>query len=161
MAKKKLICENIPKSVHPLFRDKLCYSISKSGVLLRMLLEQSLVEYDMVPPQAGILHILSGYGEFNQLLLGQEMSIDKASMVKFIDGLEKLKLVSRKTDPNDRRAKIVTLTEKGKKVQKEISQLHTQLEKKIMKDFTDAEVKTLRELMPRVLSSVLAELNFI
>lgn len=159
MAKKKLIPESIPLTVHPLFRSKLCYSLSKSGVLFRSILEESLKEYKIVPPQGGILHILNGYGEYNQNLLGQEMNIDKASIVKFIDGLEKLGLVKRSTDPNDRRSKLISLTAKGKKVQKEISVCHTELEKEIMKDFSAEEVETLRELMPRVLQSVLNKLN--
>lgn len=159
MAKKKLISEPIPLSLHPLFRDKLCYSLTKSGVLFRVILEQSLHEYGILPPQAGILHILSGYGDFNQLLLGQEMSIDKASMVKFIDGLEKLKLVKRKIDPKDRRAKIVTLTEKGRKTQKEISKLHAHLEQKVLRNFSDAEMDTLRELLPKALAAILDYLN--
>ena len=159
MSKKKLIPEVIPTSVHPMFRSKLCYSLSKTGVLFRSILEDSLRKYKLVPPQGGILHILNGYGEFNQNLLGQEMSIDKASMVKFIDGLEKLGLVKRTTDPADRRAKLIALTPKGKKVQKEISEIHQNLEKEIMKDFSSKEVETLRELMPRVLESVLNKLN--
>lgn len=159
MAKKKLIPEPVPTSVHPLFKDKLCYSISKTGVLFRAILERSLDQYKLVPQQAGILHVLAGYGEYNQNLLGHEMSIDKASIVKFVDGLERLGLVKRKTDASDRRSKIVTLTPKGKKVQKEVSGLHRELEKKIMKDFSDKEVEILRDLMPRVLQSVLNHLN--
>lgn len=159
MAKKTLIPEFIPKTVHPLFRDRLCYSISKTGVLFRTILEQSLAEYKILPPQAGILHILNGYGEYNQHLLGQEMSIDKASMVKFIDGLEKLGLVKRKTDPKDRRSKFVSLTPRGKITQKKIFDLHRQLEKTILKEFSESEIKVLRDLMPRVLESVLGHLN--
>jgi DNA-binding MarR family transcriptional regulator len=159
MAKKHLIPEPIPKSVHPLFRDRLCYSISKSGVLFRTMLEFSLAEYGLVPPQAGIMYILNGYGEYNQNLLGQEMSIDKASMVKFIDGLEKKGLVKRTTDPTDRRAKLLTLTPKGKISLKKISGLHQDLEKTILKDFSQKEIEILRDLMPRVLESVIYHLN--
>lgn len=159
MAKKKLTTEPIPTKVHPMFQNMVCYSLSKTGVLFRMLLERSLTDYGLIPPQAGILHILSGYGEFNQILLGQEMSIDKASMVKFIDGLESKGMVQRKGDPHDRRAKLVTLTEKGKRVQKEISKIHRKLEADILKDFTREEVEAIRTLMPRVLGAVLDKIN--
>lgn len=151
--------EHIPCTVHPLFKDKLCYSLSKTGVLFRVLLEMSLQEYGLLPPQAGILHILNSHEEYNQLVLGQEMSIDKASIVKYVDGLEKLGMVLRKTDPNDRRAKILQLTAKGKKVQKEISHLHKKLEDKIMKDIAPKDVELLRRLLPEVLAAVLNELN--
>lgn len=159
MAKKKFITEPIPKSVHPLFRDRLCYSISKSGVLFRTMLEISLAEFGLVPPQAGLMYILNGYGEYNQNLLGQEMSIDKASMVKFIDGLEKKGFVKRTTDATDRRAKLLTLTAKGKIALKKIAGLHRDLETTILKDFSEKEIDQLRELMPKVLESVLRHLN--
>jgi DNA-binding MarR family transcriptional regulator len=155
MAKKKLISETIPVTVHPLFRDKLCYSLSKTGMLYRSLLEKSLADFGIVPPQAGILHILNGYGEYNQNLLGQEMNIDKASMVKFIDGLEKLGMVKRTTDTNDRRAKLVTLTSKGKLIQKKISDDQERLEKEIFKGFKKKDIDYLRDIMPQVLQSVL------
>jgi DNA-binding MarR family transcriptional regulator len=153
MAEKKLISEM--KIVHPIFRDKLCYSLSKTGILMRAILERSLEGYKLVPQQAGILQILAGYGEYNQLLLSQEMGIDKASMVKFIDGLESKKLVQRKTDPNDRRSKFVTITEKGKVLQREIAKIHDKLEKDLLQDFTKEEVQILRKLMPEILGSVI------
>jgi DNA-binding MarR family transcriptional regulator len=159
MSKKKLISEHVPNTVHPLFRSRLCYSLSKTGVLFRTILESSLKSYGLLPPQAGILHILIGYGEYNQNLLGQEMSIDKASMVKFIDGLEELGLVTRTTDPNDRRAKLLTLTTKGKKTQKKISELHANLEKEILKNLTASEVTQLKSILPKVLESFLEYLQ--
>jgi DNA-binding MarR family transcriptional regulator len=159
MPKKKAPEEIIPKTVHPLFRERLCYSLSKTGVLFRQLLLDSLKEHKLIPPQAGILHILNGYGEYNQNLLGQEMNIDKASMVKFIDGLEKLGLVKRTTDPADRRAKLLSLTAKGKTLQKKIFHEHSLLEEKILAPFTEQEKKTLRHLMPLLLEQVLLNLN--
>ncbi|MFL5785826.1 MAG: MarR family winged helix-turn-helix transcriptional regulator [Bacteriovoracaceae bacterium] len=155
MAKKNLIAEHIPKSVHPLFKDKLCYSVSKTGILLRILLENSLKEHDLMPPQVGILYILSGVGHYNQVHLGQEMSIDKASMVKYLDGLEKLKFVERITDTQDRRAKLVHITALGRKFAKKIAAKHAELEEKFLEGFTKTEVETLRKLMPRLMASVI------
>ena len=154
MAKKKLIKETVPNKVHEIFRKHFCYSLTKAGVLYRAVLEHSLQGYEILPPQSGILHMLADMGEYNQNILGQEMNIDKASMVKFIDGLEKLGLIKRTIDAKDRRAKILTLTPKGQKVQKKILERHMELEKEIFKDFSAKEKDTLRELMPKVLCSV-------
>lgn len=118
-----------------------------------------MVKYGLTPPQAGLLHILVGYGEYNQLLLGQEMSIDKASMVKYIDGLESKGFVQRKTDPKDRRSKLVTVTAKGKTVQKKIFEQHKKLEDEILRDFPPEEIEALRVLMPKVLTALLSYIN--
>jgi DNA-binding MarR family transcriptional regulator len=155
MAKQKLSKEIVPRSVHPIFKDHFCYSLTKAGVLFRSVLEETLLEFGIVPPQSGILLILATQGEYNQNILGQEMNIDKASMVKFIDGLEKLGYIKRTVDPNDRRAKFLTLTVDGKKIQKRFLKIHQDLERQIFKDFSRNEQDTLRELMPKVLASVL------
>ncbi len=50
------------------------------------------VEFDkqgLVSPQFGILRLLQLLGPMSQITLGQDLGIDKASMVKFIDGIEK------------------------------------------------------------------------
>ena len=159
MVKNILIPDTVPKTVHPLFKQRLCYSISKSGTILRSILEITLAKHKLNAPQSGILHILAGLGDYNQLQLGQEMSIDKASMVKFIDGLEEQGLVQRKTDPNDRRAKLLTLTAKGRTLQKKILEQHKKIEASILKDFNKQEVEALRELMPRVLEAILNHVN--
>lgn len=159
MGKKKETTEIIPSSLHPIFRQFFCYSLTKSGVLYKTILESSMKKYNIVGPQSGILHILADRDGYNQLLLGQEMNIDKASMVKFIDGLEKEELVERKVDPNDRRAKLISLTSKGKRVQKKLIEVHSKLEEEVFGNFSSSEKEMLKEVMPRVLESILSYLN--
>ncbi len=57
--------------------------------------------------------ILSSGGPLNQNEIGQQMGIDKATMVKLIDGLEKLQFVRRMSHATDRRVRMVELTSKG------------------------------------------------
>ena len=76
-------------------------------------------------------------------------------MVKFLDGLEEEGLVKRKIDPSDRRAKLISLTAKGRRVQEKIAKIHQDVENEIFKDLTPGERETLTILMPRVLTSIL------
>jgi DNA-binding MarR family transcriptional regulator len=80
---------------------------------------------------------------------------DKASMTYLIDNLVKRSLVSRKEDPNDRRNKLILLTEQGKqlknKVQPYIDEMYQVAGKNI-------EITVLNECM-EVLSRVENNLN--
>ena len=44
-------------------------------------------------------------------------------------------------------------------IQKKISDLHSELENEIMKDFTSKEVDILKELLPKVLETVLKKIH--
>lgn len=159
VAKSKSTKEIVPLTIHPVFQHHFCYSLSKAGTLFRGLLETTLKSHKLVAPQAGIIRILAGHGEYNQNQLAQEMNMDKASMVKFIDGLEKHGYVKRSTDPKDRRSKLLTITAKGRVLEKKIIEQHTELEEEILKQFPAEDQQTLRRLMPQVLQAVLNYYN--
>ncbi|MFE9746094.1 MarR family winged helix-turn-helix transcriptional regulator [Saccharothrix saharensis] len=50
-----------------------------------------------------------------QLALAKAVDVDKTKMVSIIDGMEAEGLVSRRPDPEDRRARIIEPTEEGRK----------------------------------------------
>ncbi|OYZ13301.1 MAG: hypothetical protein B7Y39_18245 [Bdellovibrio sp. 28-41-41] len=82
----------------------------KVAMRFRSMLDEALVKYNLVMPQLGVLRIVNEAGRVSQQDIGDFVVIDKASMVKFIDQLEKLKLVSRKSHETDRRIKLISLT---------------------------------------------------
>ncbi|NJL10565.1 MAG: MarR family transcriptional regulator [Calothrix sp. SM1_7_51] len=64
----------------------------------------------------GILFLLNSHGPSSQIDLAQQLGVDKASMVQFLDHLEKLELAKRALNPRDRRYHVITITEKGLEV---------------------------------------------
>ncbi|MFI9006532.1 MarR family winged helix-turn-helix transcriptional regulator [Actinosynnema sp. NPDC053489] len=50
-----------------------------------------------------------------QLALARAVDVDKTKMVSIIDGMETAGLVSRRPDPDDRRARIIEPTAEGRK----------------------------------------------
>jgi DNA-binding MarR family transcriptional regulator len=50
-----------------------------------------------------------------QLALARAVDVDKTKMVAIIDGMENAGLVSRRPDPDDRRARIIEPTAEGRK----------------------------------------------
>ncbi|RZA00499.1 MAG: MarR family transcriptional regulator, partial [Proteobacteria bacterium] len=106
--------------IHPELKDFLGYSLTKVGFRIRQRMEEILAPEGLVAPQCGILRLLERVGPLTQVDLGQHMLIDKATMVRMLDGLEDLGLAVRREHAEDRRAKVLTITAKGTKILQKI-----------------------------------------
>lgn len=142
--------------VHPGLKAFFGYSLYKAGITLRALMEDKhLYKYELAAPDCGILYVLHTGSVLNQLTLGQELGIDKATIVKIIDKLEKLKLVKRDVDPTDRRSKIVSLTTKGSAMLEKIKIIRSEVETEVFKQFTKEDEAQLRRLVPQLLEALM------
>ncbi|MDQ0108454.1 DNA-binding MarR family transcriptional regulator [Chitinophaga terrae (ex Kim and Jung 2007)] len=68
-----------------------------------------------------ILGILFRKDGVNQQEIADVIVKDKSSMTYLIDNLEKRGMVERREDQNDRRSKLIYLTEKGRALEKELN----------------------------------------
>lgn len=142
-------CEST--SINPALKVYFGYCLNKATLKYKTMTNQALSHYNIVTPQLGIMKLLQIYGPKSQIALGQEMFIDKASMVKFIDGLEKIKYVRRLPDSKDRRIKIVELTAKGQKGLEELAKLQKELENEFLSPLTSKEKELIKEIIPKLL----------
>ena len=83
------------------------------------------------------------------------MGIDKATIVKMIDKLEKLKLVKRDVDPSDRRSKFVSLTAKGLTTLEKVRDIRNEIEEEVLGNFSKEDQAQLRRLVPELLEALL------
>jgi DNA-binding MarR family transcriptional regulator len=56
-------------------------------------------------------------GSLSQQAIGEQLRIDRSTMVSLIDDLERAGYVKRERNPDDRRAYVITLTAAGKRAQ--------------------------------------------
>lgn len=63
--------------------------------------------------QPMVIKIIGMEGEIMPSTIGNYTGMDKSSLTRMIDDLEKKGMVFRKSDPEDRRKVLVSLTEKG------------------------------------------------
>lgn len=77
-------------------------------------LSRHLSDANLTVSQFGTLEALLHLGPLNQRELGQKLLKSGGNITLVIDNLQKNGLVEKKTDPNDRRAVIISLTEKGR-----------------------------------------------
>jgi DNA-binding MarR family transcriptional regulator len=138
--------------VHPALKQYLGYALFKTAVRMKTKMADLISPYGIIPAQIGIIMILKESGPMNQMTLGESMGVDKATMVKLIDGLEEQKLIKRTTPPEDRRAKLISLTEKGMKVQVAVLEKSKLMEADFLSPLSATEKKAFRTILDKLLS---------
>lgn len=99
------------------------------------------------PGQLAVLGALADRGGMSQRRLGEMTQIEKSSMVLFLDALESDGWVTRRRDPEDRRAHIVELTPKGAKRFAALSPRLMKAQKQFLQPLSATEIKSLTELL--------------
>lgn len=145
--------------VHPTLQAYLGYCLYKAALTHRSKLDEALSDYGLIGPQLGLLCLLHSHGTCSQGDLGESMSIDKATMVKLLDGLESQEFVKREGNPHDRRIKDVSLTAHGKKNFEKLLKLREIVEKDFLSVLSGEEEKQLRKILPKLLRVASADLD--
>ena len=96
---------------------------SRPGYLIRRLHQihcalflEECRESGLTPVQYGLLTALTFRGELDQGSLAEELGLDRTSTAEVLSRLEKRKLVARKPNPRDRRARLARITPRGRSV---------------------------------------------
>jgi MarR family transcriptional regulator, transcriptional regulator for hemolysin len=77
-----------------------------------------------------------------QVALAERVGIESASLVRLLDQLCDAGLVRRDSDPEDRRAKIVSLTDRGRTAAEEMEQRLIALHLRMLGDVTASDLQT-------------------
>jgi DNA-binding MarR family transcriptional regulator len=97
-----------------------------------------------------VLAALSSGARQTQLSLANSLGLDKTTMTSLLDRLETRGLITRRPDRHDRRARIPELTEAGRRVEAEVTGARDRVEAHLLRTFTEAEQRQLRELLARL-----------
>jgi DNA-binding MarR family transcriptional regulator len=94
---------------------------SRPGYLVRLLHQinyalwsEELGHANVTPVQYSVLTALSIRGEQDQTTLADEIGIDRTNVAEVLSRLESRKLVRRKKNPSDLRARLASLTPRGR-----------------------------------------------
>lgn len=95
--------------------NSLGFLINDIARLMRATFEREIVaaELSVTAAEARVLAHMARCGAIRQNLLAERLGMTPMSVTGFLDRLERADLIHRGADPEDRRAKIVTLTEKA------------------------------------------------
>src|SRR2546423_5225505 len=90
--------------------------ILKSYRVLSLLAEQSIANTGLCLTDFAALEALLHKGPLTISQIQEKVRLASGSMTAAVDRLEKLGLVARKSRPSDRRARVLALTTKGKRL---------------------------------------------
>ncbi|MDQ1275160.1 MAG: hypothetical protein QG610_733 [Euryarchaeota archaeon] len=107
--------------------------------------------------QPMVIKIIGIEGEIMPSTLGKYTGMEKSSLTRMVDDLEKKGIVFRKTDPEDRRKVLVSLTEKGFDCYNRLSQVTTEMAEELLQFVDDNDVENFMhslETMVKILRKI-------
>lgn len=130
-----------------------CGAVWRAGDRLRQGVLANLAQYDL--DFAGFDVILTlrrqGRGEaLSPSALAKDMMLSTSAMTNRLDRLEKRGLITRMTDPSDRRGLKIILSDEGFTLADKIVGTHVATEERMIAALTPSEREQLRALLARV-----------
>ena len=129
-----------------------------TGYLLGRAAQQCRSHFDALAEPLGIhgrhFAVLAVLGEgkpMSQVEMGERLGIDRNTMVLLLDDLEGRDLVTRRRDPRDRRAHLVSLTDGGRGVLAEGTALAQRTNDEVFAPLSPQERAQLHSLLSRLL----------
>ena len=102
---------------------------------------------DLTPVQFAALSALEAHPDVDQATLAGLIAYDRVTIGGVVDRLESKGLVSRKVSPQDRRARILRLSEAGQKTLTEVRPVVRALQRDILSGLGDADTAAFMELL--------------
>jgi DNA-binding MarR family transcriptional regulator len=102
------------------------------------------------PPQVGLLRWIAQSPGNSQQAMAKHFDTQPSRVVTFVDELEELGLAQRRPDPQDRRVRIVELTDRGREVMRGMRKVMEEHEEEILAPFSAEERARLHDLLRRM-----------
>lgn len=111
---------------------------------------QALAELGLKARSYTALSLLANSDGISQREIAHALQMDPSQIVALVDSLEKLGLVERRPDPNDRRLRSVVATPKGKQVREQAARRVGDAEDSVLANLSTDERDQLHDLLNRV-----------
>lgn len=109
---------------------------------------------DMTAEQWGAILILLNEGAMTQAQLGERLHLEKSSVSRLTDRLEKRDWIARTNDPNDSRQKIVNPTRRAQDTVEHCAAIARDILEDAQAGMTEEEMLALRSLLSRLVSNL-------
>ena len=125
--------------------------LARAADTLAMLTARDIDRCELTVAQFGVIESLGHLGPMKIGEMCSKKLMSGGNMTVVVDNLEKLGLVERGKDENDRRAYVVKLTKKGEEKFAEMFPKHAQVvEELVWSVLNEEEIKTLSELLKKL-----------
>lgn len=111
---------------------------------------ETFVELDLTQKQVSVMWLVDDHPGISQIDLGQRLRMDRATTMTIINRLQAREFLRREKSPTDGRKQALFLTAEGERMLASAKRAIREHENWVKSRFTDAEVKTLMELLARI-----------
>lgn len=148
-----IFCErsDVVKNKH----DDIGYLIHQIDNRIKTNIDNHFKVHDLTFSQSQVLHLLEkNGGSMSQKQLQTQMNVSHPTMVGLVQRLESNCFVTTETDSQDRRNKIVIITEEATNFKNEMIRSREKLHKTMFSSFSENEKDTLKEMLNRILDNI-------
>ena len=130
-----------------LYQDTISFLITDVARLMRSEFDRrtSGAGIGLTPGEARILFSVSRAGPVRQAVLAERVGLEAMTLSTYLDRLEERGLLTRTTDPTDRRAKLVQVRPEAEPIMQEIGRIGAQLRADMSATINPAQMDQLRQ----------------
>lgn len=140
--------------IHPLAAVAPGYLANHAARVFNRLVDAQLRPHGVSLALIGPIMLLSWKGPMLQRDLVIDSAVKQPAMVALLDKLEGLKLIKRSPAPQDRRAAVVSLTPRGRKIAEISGKILIDLNADALKDFSPEEAQQTVAFMQRLIANL-------
>ena len=116
-------------------------------------LERQLAPHEITAQQAALL-INAARGQTSPRQLASLLGTDTAGMTRLLDRLEAKGLARRRTNPDDRRAVVIEVTDQGRALVPQVAPIFGRAARQLLAGFGPAEIDQLTGSLSRMLGNL-------
>lgn len=115
-------------------------------------IDKALIEYDLTTSQSRVLFFIYFREKDKTSMkdIEEHLKVTHPTVIGIVKRLEEKGFVTTASDPEDRRVKLVTITQKTTKMIKKLDQGRKKMDEKLLKGFTEQETKELRRMLSMI-----------
>lgn len=125
----------------------------KAYRILSAHLTKALLAYGVSIPEWKLLGQLADHGNLKLATLAELLSVEAPLVTALVDKLEKKAFVERANDPQDRRAKVISITPAGKQLVKQAESAVRASMKNLLKGVSLGELKTYMKVLSTIVKN--------
>ncbi|MBX7499957.1 MarR family transcriptional regulator [Qipengyuania sp. YG27] len=133
------------------------YLLSDSGRLLRKTFDERVRSLGLTAVQARLLMSLVKFPDNNQAFYAERIEVEPITLTRIVDRMEEAGWVERVFDPNDRRARLLHLTDKSREIVEPLRVIVNALVEDMAEGLTAQEQDMLARLLEKVSANLTAE----
>ncbi|UYV15020.1 MarR family winged helix-turn-helix transcriptional regulator [Porphyrobacter sp. ULC335] len=130
------------------------YRLADNSRQLRRLFDDRVRGLGLTGPQARLLLALERHPRENQAFYAERLEIEPITLTRIVDRLEDAGWIERKSDPGDRRARILHLTDKSRGIVTRLNSSVEALFEDMLDGFDPAERVMFGSLLDRIAANI-------